>query len=128
LAPGGLTSPKPPAHWESLKVLAKFYENNYYQNDTTEFLLLRRIAKTYQDVLFFVKDAALDEIHQDINSSHYPLSAKAKLLLQFPQLNAVTAPLIAQHFDAKELVTLPVETLYNRIPTLRHTITVRISI
>jgi hypothetical protein len=128
LAPGGLTLSKPPVQWESLKVLAKFYENNYYQNDTTEFLLLKRIANTYRDVAFFVKDAALDEIHQDINSNHHPLSVKAKLLLQFPQLNAVTAPLIAQHFDAKELVTLPVETLCNRIPTLRHTIKVRNSI
>jgi hypothetical protein len=66
-------------------------------------------------VAFIVKDVALDEIHQDIDSNLHPLSADAKLLLQFPQLNAVTAPLIAQHFDAKELVTQPVETLCNSL-------------
>jgi hypothetical protein len=94
----------------------------------TQFLLKLCIDKNYREVAFIVKDVALDEIHQDIDSNQHPLSAKAKLLLQFPQLNAVTAPLIAQHFDAKELVTLPVETLCNRIPTLRHIIKVRISI
>ncbi|XP_046654198.1 uncharacterized protein LOC124344698 [Daphnia pulicaria] len=122
LAPGVISSSKPPVQWHSLAGLARFYEKKDRKKTETRFLLKPRIALNYHQVAFIIKDVALDEINQDIESHLQPLSTEAKRLLHIPQLNAVTAPLIAQHFDAKELVTLPVETLCNRIPTLRQTI------
>ena len=128
LAPGIISSSKPPLQWHSLTGLARFYEKKDRKRTETRFQLKQRIALNYHQVAFIIKDVALDEINQDIEPHLQPLSAEAKQMLHIPQLNAVTAPLIAQHFDAKELVTLPVETLCNRIPTLRQTIKVGISI
>jgi hypothetical protein len=114
--------------WHSLDGLARFYEKKDLKEEETQFLLKPRIALNYEQVAFIVKDVDLDDIQQETETNLQPISAEAKNLLKFPQLNAVTAPLIAQHFDAKELVTLPVKTLCNRIPTLRQSIKVRFSI
>ena len=128
MAPGIMSSSKSPAQWHFLAGLARFYEKKDRKRTENRFQLKQRIALNYHQVAFIIKDIALDEINQDIESHLQPLSAEAKLMLHIPQLNAVTASLISQHFDAKELITLPVETVCNRIPTLRQTIKVGIYI
>ncbi|XP_059350975.1 uncharacterized protein LOC130687565 [Daphnia carinata] len=122
LAPGVICSSKPPLQWHSLAGLVRFYEKKDRKKYETRFHLKLRIAVNYHQVAFIMKDIAEDEITQDIESHLQPLNDDAKLLLHFPQLNAVTASLIAQHFSAKELLSLPVETLCDRIPSLRQRI------
>ncbi|EFX71779.1 hypothetical protein DAPPUDRAFT_111382 [Daphnia pulex] len=118
MAPSVISSSKPPEQWHSLNGLTRFYEKKDHKKEETQFLLKPRTALNYQQVAFIVKDVALDEIQQETESNLQPLSAEAKNLLPFPQWNAVTAPLIAQHFDAR----LPVEMLCNQIPTIRQSI------
>ncbi|KAK4016639.1 hypothetical protein OUZ56_031601 [Daphnia magna] len=122
LAPGVISSSKPPLQWHSLTGLVRFYEKKDRKRHETRFHLKLRIAVNYHQVAFIMKDIAEDEIIQDIESHLQPLNDDAKLLLHFPQLNAVTASLIAQHFSAKELLSLSVETLCDRIPSLRQRI------
>ncbi|KAI9557577.1 hypothetical protein GHT06_017405 [Daphnia sinensis] len=122
LAPGVISSSKPPLQWHSLTGLIRFYEKKDRKKHETRFHLKLRIAVNYHQVAFIMKDVAEDEITQDIESHLQPLNDDAKLLLHFQQLNAVTASLIAQHFSAKELLSLPVETLCDRIPSLRQRI------
>ncbi len=124
LAPGVLKSSKPPHHWHSLAGLARFYEKKDRGPTDTRFLLKTRLAVTYNQIAFMIKDIVEDEASADIESHLQPLSNEAKLLLDYPQFNAVSAPLITEHFSPQEILTLPIETLCSRLPTLRKIIKV----
>lgn len=124
LAPGVLKSSKPPQHWHSLAGLTRFYEKKDRGPTETRFLLKPRLAVTYNHVAFMIKDIVEDEASADIESHLHPLTNEAKLLLNYPQFNAVSASLITEHFSPQEIFTLPIETLCSRLPTLRKIIKV----
>ena len=124
LAPSVLESSKPPQHWHSLAGVTRFYEKKDRGPAETRFVLKPRLALTYTQVAFMVRDIVEDEASPDIESHLQPLSTDAELLLHFPQFNAVSAPLIAKHFSSKEMLTLPIETLCRQLPILRRRIKV----
>lgn len=125
LAPSVTSSSKLPVHWFLLANLSKFYEMKTCRQGETRFELKSRLILNYHQVAFIVKDIAEENPDSNIRAHLYPLEGDAQLMLRYPQFNAVSASLIAEHFSLKELLTLPIDTLCDRIPSLEERIKVR---
>lgn len=116
----------PPKIWYFLAGLARFYEKIALTCAEVDFRLKLRLALNYHQVAFIIKDVAEDVACSDIKSNLFPLSDEAKRLLRYPHFNPISASMIGKHFTLEELVTFPIESISNRIPSLRKRIEVNL--
>lgn len=104
-----------PYFWNPLIGLIRFYEES-----RPEFLVRFRLAVNEEQVVSILTDLVVEEQHLgEIQPYHYfaNYNQDARLLLYFPYFNAISAHIVLQKLNVVDLLTLPLETLREIIPS-----------
>lgn len=113
LCPGCRVSGKLPPDWHSLNSLAHYHAHRMLKSEIDlRFAVIPSLAFNYGQLASIVKDVAMNEAAGDVN---LPIGHEIQRLLCVPQLNAISAHLIAQIVSSADFFSLPLKELLEKL-------------